>query len=80
MYISHADHNCYSCAMPGADVYTSIETKVHHHEGPTNEFRVGGSSEKAPAASDWGLPIEGLEELHSQHSALAVVPFAVQRG
>lgn len=50
------------------------------HEGLTNEFRVGGSSEKAPAASDWGLPIERLEELHSPHGALAVIPFAVQRG
>ncbi len=44
----------------------------------TNKLRVSGSSEKTPAAPDWALAIERLEELHCPHGALAVVPLAVQ--
>lgn len=44
----------------------------------TNELRVSRSSEEASAAPDRALPIEGLEELHSPHGALTVIPFAIQ--
>ena len=45
-------------------------------------YKVGVSSspKQASAASDRALPIEGLEELHSQHGGLLVVTLAVQRG
>ena len=44
------------------------------------KVRIGGSPQQASAASDGALPIEGLEELHSQHGGLLVIALAVQWG
>lgn len=44
------------------------------------KVRVSGSPEQASAAPDRALPIEGLEELYSQHGSLLVVSLTVQWG